>query len=316
MKTTKFRLFATMITLAAVITAIPFSTNAQRRASQTETSGRESRSSAPVQKKSISKSVKKSSSRSGQATETRRASSVTRRSSESRTGYSSRAPQSVSAYGGHRDAGKSVKSNRDYYRINSADKRYTPSRNYKGTNKTWSASYRSPEMNYNHSGKSSSPHRSFYAKKHWNKKWEGYRWNDRSWRDYYHGYNPYSYRNSKYYFHHPRYGHVVRRFDVRPPVFFHNHKRYYSYDGHFFRYQAGIGYVLVNLPYGFTFDFLPGDYSERVYINGYPYFRVGNMFFEAANHGYRLIHFPERYYAYDDAYQRPGIHFSVDLDLF
>jgi len=72
---------------------------------------------------------------------------------------------------------------------------------------------------------------------------------------------------------------------------------------------------LVDLPYGFTFEYLPDDYYERVYINGYLYFRVGNLFFEATNYGYRLIHYPERYYAYEDSYQRPGFHFDISFDI-
>ena len=170
-------------------------------------------------------------------------------------------------------------------------------------------------MNYNHSDRKYYGNYNYYKQKHWDRNWEHYRWNDRSWRDYYRGYNPYSYRYHRYYYHHPHYGHVIRRFDVRPAVFYHDHNRYYCYNGHFFRYHSGIGYILVDLPYGFTFEYLPGDYYERVYINGYLYFRVGNLFFEATNYGYRLIHYPERYYAYEDSYQRPGFHFDISFDI-
>ena len=347
MKTTKIRLFVTMIILATVITTIPYFSNAQRRSSEKETKQSESQRSTNVRKSSDTKSATQSSTRSGRSSVTR-SSSTSRSSSQSgrsavsrsssatesrRSGTSSgnsgrdvrhssqptrnnntAIRSSSSSHSEHRSTSRSMTSNRDFYRINSADKRYLPSHNYRGSNKTWNAAYRSHDMNYNHSNKKYSQHNSFYAKKHWDRKWEHYRWNENSWRDYYRGYNPYSYRYSKYYFHHPHYGHVVRRFDVRPPVFYHNQSRYYCYDGHFFKYRPGVGYILVDLPYGFTFDFLPGgEYSERVYINGYLYFRVGNLFFEAVNHGYRLIHFPDRYYAYDDAFQRPGLHFNIDI---
>jgi hypothetical protein len=42
------------------------------------------------------------------------------------------------------------------------------------------------------------------------------------------------------------------------------------------------------------------------------YFRVGNLFFESSRYGFRLVHFPERYYAYDDGYCNHGYHFEDD----
>jgi len=83
------------------------------------------------------------------------------------------------------------------------------------------------------------------------------------------------------------------------------------YDGHFFRYHRGIGYVLADMPYGIVFEHLPMSY-ERVYINGYLYFRVGNLFFEMTNYGFRLVHYPERYFAYDDGYHNDGYYYEDD----
>ncbi len=110
-----------------------------------------------------------------------------------------------------------------------------------------------------------------------------------------------SFRFHTNYYYHPYYGHVISRFVSRPYLFMHNRHRYYSIDGHFFRYEPGIGYVLVDMPYGYTFDFLPQGY-QTVFINGYVYFRVGNLFFEYTDYGFSLVHYPERYYAYDDDY--------------
>jgi hypothetical protein len=59
-----------------------------------------------------------------------------------------------------------------------------------------------------------------------------------------------------------------------------------------------------------TFEYLPNDY-ERVYVNGYLYFRVGNLFFEHTNYGFQLIHYPERYFAFNDDYRHEGFRFQV-----
>lgn len=181
-------------------------------------------------------------------------------------------------------------------RIDENDRRYTPNRNYKGSSKYWSDRDRPSKMNYNHTDRNFWKNYNYNHYSHWDRRWENYRWNAGSWRDYYRGYNPYSFRYSKYYYHSHRYGHVLRKFVYQPMIFVHNHQRYYCYDGHFFRYHRGIGYVLVDMPYGFAFDYLPVDF-ERVYINGYLYFRIGNLFFEYSDYGYRLIHYPERYFA-------------------
>jgi hypothetical protein len=146
---------------------------------------------------------------------------------------------------------------------------------------------------------------------HWNHTWEAYSWNVNSWRDYYSGYHPYSYKFHRHYYFHPGYGHVVRKFGYRPDYFVHNNVRYYNYNGHFFRHFPGVGYVLVDMPYGLVFQKLPRN-VERAYINGYLYFRVGNLFFEKNPYGYALIHYPERYYALDNDYYNGGYYREVD----
>ncbi|MEZ5105783.1 MAG: hypothetical protein R2757_14885 [Draconibacterium sp.] len=188
------------------------------------------------------------------------------------------------------------KDRRPYTRIDESDKRYSPTREYRGSNNYWSGNDRPSDMNYNRNDRNFNRNYNYNKYNHWDRRWENYRWNVTSWRDYYWGYNPYSFKYSRYYYHHHRYGHVVRKFIYPPVVFVHNHHNYYCYDGHFFRYHRGVGYVLVDIPFGFTFDYLPGDY-DRVYINGYPYFRIGNLFFESSDFGFRLIHYPERYIA-------------------
>ncbi len=180
--------------------------------------------------------------------------------------------------------------------INENDRRYSPNKNYRGSNKKWTGDYRPSNMNYNYSTRDFYRRYDYNKYHHWDRNWENYHWNANSWRDYYRGYNPYSFKYNKYYYHHYRYGHVLRKFVYPPVVFIHNHNRYYCYDGHFFRYHRRIGYVLVDIPFGFSFDYLPMEY-ERVYINGYMYFRIGNLFFEYSDFGYRLIHYPERYFS-------------------
>lgn len=206
---------------------------------------------------------------------------------------------------GRRTTGTTATRTRRYYHLDKNDKRYTPNKNYRGSNKNWSSSNRSKSMNYNHSDRKYYKNYNFRAKNHWDRRWEHYRWTHSSWRDYYRGYNPYSYRYHKHYYYNSHYGHVIRKFVYRPVMFVHNHQNYYCYDGHFFRYRHGIGYVLVNLPFGFTFERLPYGY-EQVYINGYVYFRVGNLFFESSPFGFKLVHFPDRYYAYNDNYYDHG----------
>jgi hypothetical protein len=202
--------------------------------------------------------------------------------------------------------------NRNYYRHDNNDRRYTPNNNYRGSNKYWSHNYRPKRMNYNHANRNFYRRYDYRNYTHWDRRWENYRWNVRSWRDYYNGYNPYSYRYNKYYYHHPVYGDVIRRFVYSPYIFIHNHHRYYSYNGHFFRFVTGIGYVLVDLPFGLAFEQLPYGY-DRVNINGYLYFRIGNLFFEYTDYGYRLVHYPERYYSYNDDYTNQGYFFDDDV---
>jgi hypothetical protein len=67
--------------------------------------------------------------------------------------------------------------------------------------------------------------------------------------------------------------------------------------------------VLVDVPFGMAFEYIPDDY-ERVYINGFLYFRIGNLFFESTNLGFQLVHYPERYYAFNDGYLNEGFHFK------
>ena len=201
---------------------------------------------------------------------------------------------------------------REIYRHDDNDRRYTPNNNYKGSDRYWSNNYRPGSMNYNHNDRNFYRDYDYRKHNHWDRNWESYRWNSNSWREYYSGYNPYSYRYHKYYFHHPVYGHVIRRFGHQPNIFIHNHYKYYCYDGHFFRFHRGIGYVLVDIPFGIAFERLPYGY-ERVYINGYLYFRLGNLFFELSDYGYRLVHYPERYFAYDDGYHNEGYYFDDDI---
>lgn len=372
MKTTNFRLLATMFTLAAVIT-ITYPGNAQRRTTETRNNSKrvesgESNRKASVQNKNATRNfesrpnnkspqkinnsydVKRYNSNPGNNRSTNsKKLAVTRdenRSSRSyqpsysnktsnnqernRTNYSQStkkpATQSISerertsasssriirsetenntTVNSRRDESRSIskgfdspnnRSNNDRINVDENDKRYTPNKNYRGSSKSWTENYRPSNMNYNHTNRDFYRNYDYRKYHHWDKRWENYRWNAGSWRDYYRGYNPYSFKYNKYYYHHHRYGHVLRKFVYPPVVYINNHHHYYCYDGHFFRYKRGIGYVLVNVPYGFSFDYLPMDF-ERVYINGYLYFRVGNLFFEYSDYGYRLIHYPERYFS-------------------
>ena len=213
---------------------------------------------------------------------------------------------------GRKNTGRTVNNNHDFYRTDKSDHRYSTSHDYRGRKDYWSERNRPSNMNYNRNDHNHYSNYSFNNYRYWDRSWERYRWNYNSWRDYYRGYDPHSFVYYKNYYHHPRFGHVIRSFDFRPVVFIHNHHRYYCFDGHFFRYHRGVGYILVDLPFGFTFDLLPAGYYERAYINGYLYFRVGNLFFESTVYGFSLVHFPERYYAWDDSYQRQGYLFDDD----
>lgn len=226
--------------------------------------------------------------------------------------YTSKKPEhSISRSSARRPSGVTPSNSRNFYRIDKTDKRYVPNRNYKGSKKYWSNRYRPATMNYNHNNSKYYSHYNHNNHNHWDRRWEHYRWNATSWHDYYRGYNPRSYVYNRHYYYNYRYGHVIRSFDYRPQVFVHNHHNYYCYNGNFFRFMAGVGYVLVDVPFGLAFEYLPDSY-ERVHINGFMYFRVGNLFFESADYGFRLVHYPERYYALDDGYSNNGYRFNDD----
>jgi hypothetical protein len=169
--------------------------------------------------------------------------------------------------------------------------RNTPSKEYKGSDRFWSGNERSDKFRNTNRG-----NRDYRNYSHWDRNWEGYRWNDLSWNDYYNVYKPYSFRYDRHYYHHPAFGDVIRRFSFKPIIFIHNRIPFYCYDGYFFNYHKGVGYVLTDLPYGIVFPELPYGYEE-VYINGYLYFRLGNLFFEYVGDGYRLVYYPERFFA-------------------
>jgi hypothetical protein len=67
------------------------------------------------------------------------------------------------------------------------------------------------------------------------------------------------------------------------------------------------------MPFGVTFTIIPDNY-DTVYINGYMYYRVGNLFLEYTPSGYQLVHYPERYYAYDDRYINGGFSFEFSIN--
>lgn len=387
MKATTFRLFATMITLAAVTIAITIPANAQRRSTQSRTETkvpeRSNTHKSTVEKKTTSKqyhvssrtshqpkpksvrvqqkpsstaarssntsarntssrysdtrSSKQSSPRTIKSTyqqsrkstkvqgpsrtqtskDTRSKTYTSGRSINSEINRSSNRTPSKRQYASvktsgtsnretaRRTTGTNVSNSSSFYRTDKSDKRYTPNKNYKGSKNYWSDSHRGNKKSHH------TKHYNYNKSNHWNSNWEHYRWNHNSWNDYYHGYHFNSYVNHKHYYHHNHYGHVIRHFDYRPQVFVHNHHNYYSYNGHFFRYNRGVGYVLVDVPFGFSFEYLPHDY-DRVNINGYAYYRVGNLFFEWANYGFRLVHYPERYYASNDNYCNNGYQFNDD----
>ncbi len=372
MKTTKFRLLAMIVTLAAVITST--SVNAQRRSTSGNTNERRVENTQREKKSNIeNKNANRNSSTNSQVTtrssksnsgasrnnpavnreikveKSRSASTPENTGNRSgRSSYSNRAEQNrketiekpdvrrdyntresvkssskVNTAPGNsrRSATDAVESsnrretqsyssrreNSEYskrYNLNTSDDRYRPSRDYRGSDKYWSSDFRTD----NRTNHKSAERYSYSKHNHWDRNWEYYRWNHNSWRNYYGHYNPYSYKYHKHYYHHHHYGHVIRKFSYRPHVFVHNHVRYYCHDGFFFRYRRGIGYILVDMPFGMAFEYLPSEY-ERVYINGYLYFRVGNLFFERTNYGFQLVHYPERYYAFDSGYIIGGFRF-------
>jgi hypothetical protein len=202
--------------------------------------------------------------------------------------------------------------NRTIYRIDTKDNRYAPTKTFKGNNNYWTAGSSKSHVHY--SNRDIYFYRNYDHRKynHWNRGWDTYYWNAYSWKEYYNAYHPHSYLFHKYYFHHPRYGHVIRRFNYKPVYFIHNNVRYYNYNGHFFRHFRGVGYTLVDMPYGLVFRQLP-TVHERVYVNGFLYFRVGNLFFEAHPYGFALIHYPERYFAMDPGFYNGGYYYPADF---
>ncbi len=392
MKATKFKLFAMMITLAAVITTISIPAHAQRRSTNQSSENREttrnrnekrtiqkkrtfneyekvsrakvnsnltstrnykqgtptntSRNSSSNRQSATRKSQGRDYGKSSQAIysdrgEIRKSGSANTRIQNSNKGASNRAntgarmikPDSKSrttrseyrnGYSAKNNTNHSISSNsrratgrieatnREFYRVDKLDKRYTPNRNYKGSANYWSGNQHPNHHNYRSYGRDFNPRYNYQKHNHWDRSWERFRWNQSSWYDYYRGYHPQSYLFHKNYYHHNYYGHIIRRFEQRPHIFVHNHRNYYCYDGHFFRYRRGIGYVLVDLPFGFAFDTLPYGF-ERVYINGYLYFRVGNLFLEWSNNSFSLVHYPERYYAINNDYHSMGHRFYDDF---
>jgi hypothetical protein len=325
MKTMKFRLLATIITLAAVITATN-PVNAQRRATTNGTNNEKVENTRTDKKENIEKKSTfrdvaiepKSANRiSNEKHPCERNRVSSNRGNSNSANWKSDVEKSIANAAemnrrstgidtGNRKSGKNEyynlnrpvnNSNAERYNHNTNDARYNTSKEYSGSNKYWSSENRGDNnsaKNYNYN-----------CYKHWDRNWENYRWNHNSWRNYYGYYNPYSFRSHKYYYHHPYYGHVIRKFVYRPQIYVHNNVRYYCYDGYFFRYRGGVGYVLVDVPFGMSFEYLPNDY-EKVFINGYLYFRVGNLFFERTNYGFLLVHYPERYFAYNEGYRCEG----------
>ncbi len=205
--------------------------------------------------------------------------------------------------------------NSKLYRVDTRDSRYVPAKNFKGNKNHWNAGYAKHHVHYKNHNENFYRNYNYRKHLHWDHNWETYRWNVNSWREYYSGYHPYSYRFHKHYYFHPVYGHVVRKFGAKPDYFVHNRVRYYNYNGHFFRHFPGVGYVLADMPFGLVFHKLP-RYAERVYINGYLYFRVGNLFFEKNPHGFALIHYPERYYALETDFYNGGYYREIDFYIY
>jgi len=315
MKTMKFRLLATIITLTAVITATTNPANAQRRSTSNSTNNEKVENTRTghkenIEKKSAFREVAiepKAKNRSVKSTQQVKRNNTTSANEKSRESarVNSRSGENFSNKSGRKELNK----NAERYNHNTNDLRYSISRDYMGSKKYWSPEYRSD----NKGNKQYRGNYNYNNYKHWERNWESYRWNHNSWRNYYGYYNPYSYKNHKYYYKHPYYGHVIRRFVHRPQVYIHNHTKYYAYDGYFFRYRSGVGYILVDVPFGMAFEYLPNE-TERVYINGFLYFRVGNLFFERTNYGFLLVHYPERYYACNDGYRCEGYRFN-DLNF-
>ena len=316
MKRETFRLMVTAITLAAAIIATTPSADAQRRAekknnsekvtsrqarkSTSATNSRTTRVIRPDQKfkkgdiTRIPRKVERSSYTGPSVRQAPKAVTATRSRAPQKTEnpQSRRVERNINSRNNSR-GGRVVTDNRNRTgapvanRERNRSDRNIPSPNYKGSDKYWSGALRGNNIRNNRNNRNNS---------YWNHNWENYRWNDRSWSEYYGSFTPYAFKSNRYYYYSPRYGHVIRRFVVKPRVFIYNRIPYYCYDGYFFVYHRGIGYVLTDLPYGVVFPELPYGY-ETVYINGYVYYRIGNLFFEFTGNGYQLVYYPERFYA-------------------
>jgi len=93
--------------------------------------------------------------------------------------------------------------------------------------------------------------------------------------------------DSRFVYHHPRYGNVYKRFYETPMRLKYAKGDVYYHGGHYYRYYPRVGYVQVAIPSGYVFVDLPGRY-ERVNAGGHLYFKVGDLTFERCDHGYRL----------------------------
>ncbi len=93
--------------------------------------------------------------------------------------------------------------------------------------------------------------------------------------------------HNRYEYHHPKYGHVYRKFQRNPIRLHHNHGDFYFYGGNYYRFYPRVGYVRVEVPRNLIFVDLPFR-CERVRIGGIYYYRHNDILFERCDHGYRL----------------------------
>jgi hypothetical protein len=120
--------------------------------------------------------------------------------------------------------------------------------------------------------------RNYYSQKNYreNDRWDSRRYNKHK-----------RYDDSRFAYHHPKYGNVYKRFNEHPVRLRYAHGDLYYHAGHYYRFYPRVGYVRVAVPAGYIFADLPGRY-ERVSYGGHLYFRVGDMMFERCAQGYRL----------------------------
>lgn len=197
---------------------------------------------------------------------------------------------------------KGYSGNREERAINqNRDNRFENQRNGNHKNEGYTR-----EMNQNRDNNRMERDHGNYSRNEWDHRnysrseWEHrkYNWNDRHWdfSNYYRkGYVPYYFRNNHNYWYLPGYGHILRNFSYRPYLFYAGRIPYYFDNGFFYRYVDGIGYIWVENPYDLWFSQLP-DHAVRTRINGNIYFRLGNAYFLAGRHGFRLAVLPARYY--------------------